>query len=275
MADERRGKEPEEGRPQGEPKASPENRQGGRRGKDRGRPQDGRDGRGRQASPQRQPASKESPRDGRQERGQPGRGSQGQQRSRGLTTGQMPASNGQQQRQRPAEPPSLGQSPQAPDNRSSQDRGSNRQSQESPAGNQGKGGQRKRLGKGPRSGQNSAQRVMQTGGERRESFIGQVRADAPICPICEKPVHDLSSALGSDRETGLPAHFDCVYERISAAENLGPGEKVVYLGSGSFAIVEFKDGKEAAFVVKRRIQWEKEGEKKEWRKSLHSRFLGM
>lgn len=275
MADERRGKDPEEGGPQGEPKASPENRQGGRRGKDRGRPQEGRDGRGRQPSPQRQQASKEPARDGRQDRGQPGRGNQGQQRSRGLTTGQLPLSNGQQQRQRPSDPAALGQPPQAADNRSPQDRGSSRQSQESQAGTQGKGGQRKRMGKGQRPGQNSGQRTKQMGGERRESFIGQIRADAPMCPICEKPVHDLSSALGSDRETGLPAHFECVYERITAAENLSPGEKVVYLGSGSFAVVEFKDGKEAAFVVKRRIQWEKEGEKKEWRKSLHSRFLGM
>lgn len=85
---------------------------------------------------------------------------------------------------------------------------------------------------------------------------------------------DLSSAIGADRDSGLPAHFDCVYDRVKAAESLGPNEKVVYLGAGAFAVVEFRDAKEGAFLVKRRIQWEKEGEKKEWRKAINSRFLG-
>ncbi|HUX37817.1 MAG TPA: hypothetical protein VMV44_07930 [Rectinemataceae bacterium] len=95
-----------------------------------------------------------------------------------------------------------------------------------------------------------------------------------MCPICSKPVFDLSSAIGADRETGLPAHFDCVYDRVKAAENLGPNEKIVYLGAGAFAVVEFKDAKEGAFIVKRRIQWEKEGEKRDWRRAIHSRFTG-
>ena len=111
-------------------------------------------------------------------------------------------------------------------------------------------------------------------GERKETLAIQSKADAPICPLCEKPVFDISTALGADRETGKPAHFDCVLERVTAAETLGPGEKIVYLGSGAFAVVEFRDGKEAAFSVKRRIQWEKEGEKKDWRRALSARFTG-
>ncbi len=62
---------------------------------------------------------------------------------------------------------------------------------------------------------------------------------------------------------------------MTAAETLLPGEKLVYLGSGGFAVVEFRDGKETAFSVKRRIPWEKEGVKKEWRKAIHSRYTGV
>jgi len=99
--------------------------------------------------------------------------------------------------------------------------------------------------------------------------------EPPTCPLCGKPVYDLSTALSSGKEEGEPAHFDCVLDRVAAAEPLEPGEKVVYLGSGSFAVVVFKDRSESSFTVKRRIQWEKEGEKKEWRKGLSSRIANL
>jgi hypothetical protein len=101
------------------------------------------------------------------------------------------------------------------------------------------------------------------------------KRELPACPLCGKPVYDLSTAVSAAKETGDPAHFDCVLERVSAAESLGPQEKLVYLGSGSFGVVEFKDKNESAFTVKRRIQWEKEGEKKDWRKGLSSRISNL
>jgi len=101
------------------------------------------------------------------------------------------------------------------------------------------------------------------------------RAEPLSCPICGKPVYDLSTALCSDRETGLPAHFDCVLERVAASESLAAGEKIVYLGAGAFGVVEYKDKSETSFTVKRRIQWEKEGEKKDWRKSLSARISNL
>jgi len=64
-------------------------------------------------------------------------------------------------------------------------------------------------------------------------------------------------------------------EKVAASETLGPGEKIVYLGSGSFGVVEFKDRSETSFTVKRRIPWEKEGEKKDWRKNLSSRISNL
>lgn len=103
----------------------------------------------------------------------------------------------------------------------------------------------------------------------------QPHSEPQTCPLCGKPLYDLSTALSSDRETGVPAHFDCVLERVAASESLATGEKLVYLGSGAFGVVEFKDKSETSFTVKRRIQWEKEGEKKDWRKSLSSRISNL
>ncbi len=97
----------------------------------------------------------------------------------------------------------------------------------------------------------------------------------PACPLCGKPVYDLSTALAASKEQGEPAHFDCVLERVASAESLAASERLVYLGSGAFGVVEFKDKAETAFQVKRRIQWEKEGEKKDWRKSLSSRIQNL
>jgi hypothetical protein len=99
--------------------------------------------------------------------------------------------------------------------------------------------------------------------------------DMPACPLCGKPVYDLSTAISASRETGEPAHFDCVLERVGASESLASGEKLVYLGSGSFGVVEFKEKNESAFLVKRRIQWEKEGEKKDWRRGLSSKISNL
>ncbi len=102
----------------------------------------------------------------------------------------------------------------------------------------------------------------------------EARKDSPLCPICDKPIYDMSNAV-AEPSGGLPSHFDCILDRVSAAETLAQNEKIVYLGGGTFGVVEFKDKNENSFVVKRRIQWEKEGEKKEWRKSMSSGIINL
>jgi hypothetical protein len=74
----------------------------------------------------------------------------------------------------------------------------------------------------------------------------------------------------ANTENGDPVHFDCALERVQAAEALEAGEKIVYLGAGCFGVVEYKKGNDGGFIVKRRIHWEKEGEKQLWRKDLSS-----
>ncbi len=138
---------------------------------------------------------------------------------------------------------------------------------------------RSRRDKGGEGQGDKAQDRALPGGEEaslpQEAAETQEPRETPTCPLCQKPIYDLSTALSSSKEEGAPAHFDCVLDRVAAAEALEPGEKVVYLGSGTFAVVAFKDKAEAAFTVKRRIQWEKEGEKKDWRKTLSSRIANL
>jgi hypothetical protein len=153
-----------------------------------------------------------------------------------------------------------------------------------PGDRDGPGGQSRRFGRRrsyrgrPHRGQGERSDARQENRGFSESENGrrvEDARDAPLCPFCAKPIYDLSTALSSGTDAGEPAHFDCVLDRVAAAETLEAGEKIVYLGSGAFAVVTFKDRDETAFTVKRRIQWEKEGEKKDWRKNLSSRIANL
>lgn len=114
------------------------------------------------------------------------------------------------------------------------------------------------------------------GQSQRQRLAPPVRSEEPPkstvtynCAICGKPIFDLASALGN-RETGEPIHFDCALEKICAEEKLAENEKIVYLGAGFFAVVVYRNGKEGAFTVSRKIRWEGENDKQAWRKDLSS-----
>ncbi len=94
------------------------------------------------------------------------------------------------------------------------------------------------------------------------------------CGFCHKPIFDLSTAL-ADRESGGPVHFDCALQRVVEREALAPGEKIVYIGAGVFGVVEYKDRSETAFTVKRRLPFEEEGKKQDWRRALSSRVSSL
>jgi hypothetical protein len=161
---------------------------------------------------------------------------------------------------------------------------SDREGQGQRGQSQGRHGGRHRGFRGRHSGKPEGQRPEgeAQGADREAAHEGAAQRgraeperEMPICPICSKPVYDLSTALAANREQGDPAHFDCVLERVTDSESIGPSERLVYLGSGCFGVVEQKDKGEGSFLVKRRIQWEKEGEKKEWRKGLSSRIANL
>ncbi len=73
-----------------------------------------------------------------------------------------------------------------------------------------------------------------------------------------------------------PAHFDCVLELLGERERLAPGERVCYLGSGSFGIVQLPDhggpsdgsGPSGGLVVRKRIPFESNDPPPVWRHEL-------
>lgn len=126
-----------------------------------------------------------------------------------------------------------------------------------------------RRGRG-RSGANPA--------ERQPQAMQSGDAPAPIpdqaaiaCSLCGKQIFDLSSALAG-KEGGDPVHFDCALAQVSRDEHLEASEKIAYVGRGAFAVVEYKDKSLTTFTIKRKIQWEKEGEKFDWRRGIQQRF---
>jgi hypothetical protein len=87
----------------------------------------------------------------------------------------------------------------------------------------------------------------------------------PECPICNKSVKFLLTAI-SVGENNNPAHFDCVLKQVSENEELGPKEKIIYIGNGNFAVINNKSGKELS--IRKTIQFELKENNSEWRKKL-------
>ncbi len=130
-----------------------------------------------------------------------------------------------------------------------------------------------RRGRG-RSNAKEAERTAGTpsGDGQAEERVMPVR-DVPalVCSVCNKQIFDLSSALAG-KVGGQPVHFDCALAQASEGERLEPTEKIAYIGRGAFAVVEYRDKSMTAFTIKRRIQWEKEGEKFDWRRTIQQRI---
>ena len=92
---------------------------------------------------------------------------------------------------------------------------------------------------------------------------------APDCPYCGKPIRDISQAI-SDRDTGVPVHFDCVTSRIAGTETLEKDDSVTYIGGGRFGIVSFSGRTE--FRIKKIIEWENRDKRAEWRSEICENF---
>jgi hypothetical protein len=83
--------------------------------------------------------------------------------------------------------------------------------------------------------------------------------------VCQRPVRELASAI-AHRETGGPAHFDCVLKVLRDEHRPAENEKICYLVNGSFGVVQFRGP--LRFFVRKRVQYEKTDPPPEWRKSL-------
>ena len=92
--------------------------------------------------------------------------------------------------------------------------------------------------------------------------------ECPDCPICGKIVRNLNIAI-EEKNSHEPAHFECVMRQLSAEIDLKPQEKLHYLGSGYFGIIQLKEGKGlSSYSIKEKFQYEDVSKKSDWRKKM-------
>lgn len=86
------------------------------------------------------------------------------------------------------------------------------------------------------------------------------------CPISNQPIEDIYTAI-EDPDSGRPARFEAVLELLAEREKIDDDERIVYIGSGTFAVVE--DQPDGGFpFIKRRIEFEDTQQRREWRREL-------
>jgi hypothetical protein len=91
---------------------------------------------------------------------------------------------------------------------------------------------------------------------------------SPNCPICGKPIKDIAAAV-NDKNSGEPAHFDCVMAKIAEFEPLEKGDTLSYIGGGRFGVVHFNGPQETRnFQIKKILEWEDKDNRAEWRRHI-------
>ena len=133
--------------------------------------------------------------------------------------------------------------------------------------------------KGNNTNRNESERAPQNGKKRRKSipfdpekhFLPNPvpeRTYAP-CPVSGEEIDDIFTAI-ADPQTGRPAKFDSVLEKIAATETLQEDERIAYIGRGAFGIVAMEKGENNRphLVVRKRIEYEPSSDAQGWRKEL-------
>ena len=89
-------------------------------------------------------------------------------------------------------------------------------------------------------------------------------SEKSICPICNKPIYIPEEAI-THNATNKLAHFECILKEIknNNEEEMEENDKIVYLGSGTFGIIqERKSSKGTKLFVRKRINYENRKVKK-------------
>ena len=101
-----------------------------------------------------------------------------------------------------------------------------------------------------------------------QQAIKEIKLREVICPKCGQPITDISSAI-TDKESGKPAHFDCILNQLRQTEQVGENEKIAYIGQGRFAVIYYENPRDQRhFTIKKIIEWEERDKKPEWRSEL-------
>jgi hypothetical protein len=94
----------------------------------------------------------------------------------------------------------------------------------------------------------------------------------PDCPWCGKKINDITTSI-TDKDTGLPVHFDCVLARIAETEKLEANDSICYIGGGRFGIVHYNNPQETkGFTIKKIFEWEAKDTVSEWRRPISEYF---
>jgi hypothetical protein len=105
--------------------------------------------------------------------------------------------------------------------------------------------------------------------DRRPENREQDDRQLPVCPLCKKPVREISSAIAF-KTTNEPAHIECIINEIKKTEPLEQNERICYLGKGSFGIIVTRNpSSPLKFLIRKRIQYEPGNTAVEWRKRIH------
>lgn len=86
-------------------------------------------------------------------------------------------------------------------------------------------------------------------------------------PVTGEPITNIFTAI-ADPETGRPANFDSMLQRLSEQEELAENEKLIYVGKGAFGVLVDQKGTRPRYMIRKRIQIEDEYETYVWRKEL-------
>ena len=87
------------------------------------------------------------------------------------------------------------------------------------------------------------------------------------CSLCGKMITEMITALPNPADN-KPAHFECVLNHVSEREEIRENEKIVYMGSGNFAVVDEKEYQQKEWIIKRKIRLEPMESPMEWKEKM-------
>ena len=103
---------------------------------------------------------------------------------------------------------------------------------------------------------------------KQDAAIREFKARQVVCPKCGKIIDDLASAI-SDKDSGIPIHFECAMEELSKKESVGPNERICYIGQGRFGVLYFENPHDQKhFSIRKIIEWEAHDKTFEWRNEM-------
>ena len=108
--------------------------------------------------------------------------------------------------------------------------------------------------------------------KKKELAIAELKNRVFECPLCGKKIEDVASAM-IDKQSGKPAHFECVMSEVSKRERLSQNQKIAYIGAGRFGIVSYANPSDVkTFKIEKIIEWESRDTEQSWRNDMSALY---